>query len=229
MGTPSPGSTKLSRSSATQRRHAGAAAHEGALRQAASPTSRLPVYQLLLVWSVAAAGYCPSQEPRSCRAPVRGSAVMPQVPAYAQGRFAPRLAHATSPLFVIPTRSVWSVRAARLRHAQSVGGLVSAAGGRRVMVRHSRFGHPLRGPSGLHKAAFAKPSAVATLKLRLVPPAAARPRGFANRPYAKWPTLGSGRVSRQRSPVAARPRAIGCAPWCWVCVGLSGQALRAVF
>ena len=88
---------------------------------------------------------------------------------------------------------------------------------------------PLRPHASLlHKAAFAKLSAVATLKLRLVPPAAARPRGFANRPYAKWPTLGSGRVSRQRSPVATRPRAGACAPWCLFGGGLSGQALRAV-
>ena len=131
------------RSPGEPRRHAGAAAHEGALRQAASPTSRLPVYQLLLVWSVAAAEYCPSQAPRSCRASLLAArsccTCQPT-----QGRFAPRLAHATSPLFVAPTLSVWSVRAARLRHAQSVGGLVSAAGGRRIMVVCSRYGHTLR-------------------------------------------------------------------------------------
>ena len=130
-----------------------------------------------------------------------------------------------------------NITAFRCLHAVS---LVSARGSASPRAVRRRFGQrrrraanhggvlPLRPHATLlHKAAFAKLSAVATLKLRLVPPAAPRPRGFANRPYAKWPSLGSGRVSRCRSPVAARPRATGCAPWCWFCVGMFGQALRA--
>jgi hypothetical protein len=69
------------------------------------------------------------------------------------------------------------------------------------MARHPRYGHPLRGPSGLHKAAFWKVLASCYAKAPLG--VAHRWRaltGFQNRPYVKWPSLGSGRVSRQRLP-----------------------------
>ena len=66
------------------------------------------------------------------------------------------------------------------------------------MVLHSRYGHTLRFYIRPH---FRKCGSVATLKLHLMPHTAARPSGIGNRPYVKWPTLGSGRVSRRRSPV----------------------------
>ena len=84
-------------------------------------------------------------------------------------------------------------------------------------VAHARYGHPLRFYIRPH---FVKRPPVATLKLRLVPAAATRPTGLQNRPYAKWPSLESGRVSRRRFPVAARPTRrrlgtliAGVAPW----------------
>ena len=76
--------------------------------------------------------------------------------------------------------------------------------GRRVMVLHSRYSHTLRFYIRPH---FRKCRAVVALKLHLVPHTAARPSGIGNRPYAKWPALGSGRVSRRRSPVAGAPYA----------------------
>ena len=68
---------------------------------------------------------------------------MPGAPPKA-GRFAPRSAHPASPLCIVCSPLVQSVRAARLRPAQAVRVLASAARGRRVMVRHSRSGHALR-------------------------------------------------------------------------------------
>ena len=72
------------------------------------------------------------------------------------------------------------------------------------MVLHSRYVHTLRFYIRPH---FRKCRAVVALKLHLVPHTAARPSGIGNRPYAKWPALGSGRVSRRRSPVAGAPYA----------------------
>ena len=56
-----------------------------------------------------------------------------------------------------------------------------------ALVVRARYGHPLRFYIRPH---FAKRPPVATLKLRLVSSAAARPTGSQNRPYAKWPKLG---------------------------------------
>ena len=127
---------------------------------------------------------------------------MPHEPAYYPGRFAPRLAHAASPLSVVRNPAFESVRAARLRPAQSVRGLASAAGGRRVMVRHSRSRHTLCFYITPH---FAKCSPVAALKLRFVPPTASRPLGFAKQALCKVP------YARQRS---SQPSALPdrCAP-----------------
>ncbi len=68
---------------------------------------------------------------------------------------------------------------------------------------------PLRPPASLlHKAAFCEVCASRCAEAPLG--VAHRWRALAgsqNRPYAKWPTLGYGRVSRRRPPVAVAPYA----------------------
>lgn len=85
------------------------------------------------------------------------------------------------------------------------------------MLALARYGHTLRFYIRPH---FAKRPPVATLKLRFVPVAAARPTGSQKRPYAKWPTLGPGAstVGACRShPRPTRRRLgtlfAGVAPW----------------
>ena len=94
------------------------------------------------------------------------------------------------------------------------------------MALHSRYRHTLRFYIRPH---FRKCGAVATLKLHLVPHTAARPSGVGNRPYVKWPALGSRRVSRRRSPVVGtRPARRRLVALVLCCVRVFSQALCAV-
>ena len=90
----------------------------------------------------------------------------------------------------------------RLRHCP-------AAPGCRLI--RTRYGHPLRGPSGLHNAAL--PSVPASQsQAPFVAATASRPSGEGNKRYAKWPSLGSVASAGGASPVALRPSAFACAP-----------------
>jgi len=76
----------------------------------------------------------------------------------------------------------------------------------------TRYGHPLRGPSGLHNAAL--PSVPASQsQAPFVAATASRPPGEGNKRYAKWPSLGSVASAGGASPVALRPGAFACAPY----------------
>ncbi len=75
---------------------------------------------------------------------------------------------------------------------------------------------------------FAKCAPVAPLKLRLVPPTAARPCGFTKPTICKVPCAGVGRLSRRRSPVASAPYAPPSGRPCSLsCLPGFNQALRA--
>ena len=96
-----------------------------------------------------------------------------------------------------------------------------------AVAAFARYGHTLRFYIRPH---FAKCSPVAALKLRLVSPTAARPRGFPKQALCK--VACAGERARQPSALPGRIRALrpaACAP-----LGLSwhlgiGQALRALF
>ena len=95
------------------------------------------------------------------------------------------------------------------------------------MVLHSRYGHTLCFHIRPH---FRKCGSVATLKLHLMPHTAARPSGIGNWPYAKWPALGSGGVSRRRSPVVGtRPTRRRLVALVLCRVRVFSQVLRALF
>ena len=70
------------------------------------------------------------------------------------------------------------------------------------MAQHSRYSHTLRFYIRPH---FGKCRAVVALKLHLVPVTASRPSGCQNRPYAKWPSLGTGASAARASRSLVRP------------------------
>ena len=70
------------------------------------------------------------------------------------------------------------------------------------MAQHSRYSHTLRFDI---TPRFGKCRAVVPLKLHLVPVTASRPAGCQNRPYVKWPSLGTGASAARASRSLVRP------------------------
>lgn len=91
---------------------------------------------------------------------------------------------------------------------------------------HARYGHPLCFYIRPH---FRKCGAVVPLKLHLVPRTATRPSGFQNRPYAKCPSLESGRTAIGASRSLRALRTVVCTSlWgAWPC--FHSGAARCVF
>ena len=234
-GTPSPGSTRLSRQLGQQRGQAVRVAFVwAALRAVTRPTQphRFRVIHVPGYQSVAKAEYRSGQTPQSCRVTVTTRAVMPAVQPFFLGwRCALRVC--TTGITAFPCSNAGAVsQCARLGFAtrrQSDCWLAPPEGGESwwcTPAAATRFA-ALRVYIRPH---FGKCLAVAALKLRLVPATAARPHGFPKQALCK--VAYARQRARQPSALPGRwcaLRAAACAPWRLFGVGVFGQALRAVF
>ena len=172
---PLAGTTRLSLGVGLQRGHArrsvtACSARWAALSVSARPASPLYSVRCVVGQSVANAGYSDCQEPGAGANDAIASHVLRRCQSVRRGA-----AVVSARYRIVLERPAPAARRRAVAFA--------------ALVVHARYGHPLRFYIRPH---FVKRPPVATLKLRFVPAAAARPAGSQNRPYVKWPSLGPG-------------------------------------